>query len=41
MVIGIPALIFLHTFQVICIIVGGLKASDGRHFLYPLNLRLV
>jgi len=40
-VIGIPLLIAIHTFQVICIIIGGLKASDGRPFRYPLNLRLV
>ena len=39
--IGIPLLIALHTFQIICIIVGALKASDGRPFRYPLNLRLV
>jgi len=39
--IGIPLLIALHTFQVICIIVGALKGSDGRPFRYPLNLRLV
>jgi uncharacterized Tic20 family protein len=41
LLIGIPLLIALHTFQVVCIIVGGLKASDGRPFRYPLNLRLV
>jgi len=40
-VIGIPLLIAIHTFQVICIIVAALKASDGIHFRYPLNLRLV
>jgi uncharacterized Tic20 family protein len=39
--IGVPMLIGLHVFQVICIIVGALRASDGRHFKYPLNLRLV
>jgi len=41
LLIGIPLLICIHFFQVICIIVGALKASDGRHFKYPLNLRLV
>jgi len=44
-IILIPLLIaigaLIHTFQVICIIVGTLKASDGLHFRYPLNLRLV
>lgn len=39
--IGIPLLIALHAFQVICIIVAALRASDGRPFRYPLNLRLV
>jgi uncharacterized Tic20 family protein len=39
--IGIPLLIALHSFQVICIIIAALKASDGRSFRYPLNLRLV
>lgn len=40
-VIGFPLLVALHTFQIVCIIVGGLKAADGRPFRYPLNLRLV
>lgn len=31
----------IHVFQIICIIIGGLKAYDGRPFRYPLNLRLV
>jgi uncharacterized Tic20 family protein len=40
-VIGYPILLILHTFQVACIIIGGLTAADGRPFRYPLNLRLV
>jgi len=40
-VIGFPLLAALHIFQVVCIIIGALKASDGIHFRYPLNLRLV
>ena len=36
MVIGL-----IHVFHIICIIMGGVKASDGLHFRYPLNLRLV
>jgi len=44
-IILIPIMIVLiglfHVFHVICIIVGGLKASDGICFRYPLNLRLV
>jgi uncharacterized Tic20 family protein len=31
----------IHVFHIICIIVGGVKAGDGLHFRYPLNLRLV
>ena len=31
----------IHAFQIVCIIIGALKASDGRAFPYPLNLRLV
>jgi len=31
----------IHAFQIVCIIIGALKASDGRAFRYPLNLRLV
>ena len=34
-------LALLHAFHLICIIVAGLKASDGIPFRYPLNLRLV
>jgi hypothetical protein len=39
--IGFFLLAALHIFQVVCIILGALKASDGRPFRYPLNLRLV
>jgi uncharacterized Tic20 family protein len=31
----------IHVFHIICIIVGGVKAADGRPFRYPLNMRLV
>ena len=44
-IILIPIAIILmgliHVFHLICIIVGGVKAGDGRPFRYPLNLRLV
>jgi uncharacterized Tic20 family protein len=40
-----PIMIFviglIHVFHIICIIMGGVKASDGMPFRYPLNLRLV
>ena len=40
-VVGIPILILLHTFQVICIIIAAIKANDGVAFRYPLSLRLI
>jgi hypothetical protein len=40
-VIGIPILIGLHAFQVICIIIASIKAHDGVAFRYPLSLRLI
>lgn len=40
-VLGIPILIVLHTFQIICIIIASIKAHDGVAFRYPLSLRLI
>ena len=40
-VIGIPVLILLHAFQVICIIIAAIKANEGVAFRYPLSLRLI
>src|SRR5437899_8693183 len=39
--IGIPLLIGLHVFQIVCIIIAAIKAGDGVAFRYPLNLRLI
>ncbi len=39
--IAIMLIGLIHVFHIICIIIGGMKASDGRSFRYPLNLRLV
>jgi len=33
--------ILLHIFHVVCIVVGGVRAYEGRPFRYPLNLNLV
>jgi len=35
------ALSLIGAFHVICVIVAGLKAYEGRPFRYPLNLRLI
>lgn len=40
-IIGIPVLIGLHIFQIVCMIIGAIKANDGIAFRYPLNLRLI
>jgi len=40
-VIGIPILIVVHTFQIVCIIIAAIKAHDGVPFRYPLSLRLI
>jgi hypothetical protein len=39
--IGVFLLWAIHIFQVVCIVIAGLKGADGRSFRYPLNLRLV
>jgi uncharacterized protein len=39
--IGIPMLAALHIFQIVCIIIGAIKANDGVAFRYPLTIRLV
>lgn len=39
--IGFALLPALGVFHVVCVIIAALKASDGRGFRYPLNLRLV
>ena len=40
-IIGIPILIGLHLFQIICIVIAAIKANDGVAFRYPLSLRLI
>jgi uncharacterized Tic20 family protein len=40
-VIGIPILIGLHLFQVVCMIIAAIKANDGISFRYPATIRLV
>ncbi|MGA3171654.1 MAG: DUF4870 domain-containing protein [Chthoniobacteraceae bacterium] len=44
-IILIPVVVFLvaaiHIFHLICVIVAGIKAYEGRPFRYPLNLDLV
>lgn len=41
MVIGVPVLLGLHLYQIVCIIIAGIKASDGVAFRYPLTIRLI
>lgn len=40
-VVGIPILLILGTYQIICIIIAAIKANDGVAFRYPLTWRLV
>ena len=41
MIIGIPFLILLGVFQIVCMIIAAIKASDGVAYRYPLTLRLI
>ena len=40
-IIGIPLLIAILAFDLIMIIIAGLKANEGQRYRYPLTLRLV
>jgi uncharacterized Tic20 family protein len=40
-VIGIPLLIGLHVFLVVCMIIAAIKASDGIAFRYPACIRWI
>lgn len=40
-VVGIPLLIGLHLFQVVCMIIATIKSSSGIAFRYPATIRLV
>ena len=39
--IGIPLLIALGIFNLVCVIIATVKASNGELYRYPLNLRLI
>lgn len=39
--IALMLIALIHAFHLVCIIIGGLKAFDGRPFRYPLTIRLV
>jgi uncharacterized Tic20 family protein len=40
-VIGIPLLILIGLFNLLCIVMAAVKASEGTTYRYPLNLRLI
>jgi len=40
-VIGIPILIVIHAFQIVCMIIAAIKANEGVAFRYPLSLRFI
>ena len=40
-ILGIPILIGLGTFQVMCMIIAGIKAYEGVAFRYPLTIRFL
>lgn len=39
--VGIPLLIIIPIFGLVCIIKAAIKTSDGEHYRYPLTLRLI
>ncbi len=39
--IGIPLLMFFGTFNLVCILIGAIKANEGKPWRYPLTLRLI
>jgi uncharacterized Tic20 family protein len=39
--IGIPILVLLGLFNLLCVIMGAVKASEGVRYRYPFNLRLI
>jgi uncharacterized Tic20 family protein len=39
--IGFPLLIALYIFNMVCIIIGTVKASEGVTYRYPINFRLI
>ena len=40
-VIGIPILIALGLYQIVCMIIAAIKANEGVLYRYPLTLRLI
>jgi uncharacterized Tic20 family protein len=40
-VIGVPLLVALGIFDIVMIIIAGIKANDGEKYRYPVNIRLV
>ncbi|MBU0533176.1 MAG: DUF4870 domain-containing protein [Candidatus Omnitrophica bacterium] len=40
-VIGVPLLIALGIFDIVMIIIAGIKANDGEKYRYPVNIRLI
>lgn len=40
-VIGVPLLIGVWIFDLVCIIIAALKANEGQHYRYPLTIRLI
>ena len=40
-IIGIPILIFLSIFEVVCIVIASIKASQGEAFKYPLSIPFI
>jgi uncharacterized Tic20 family protein len=40
-VIGVPLLIGLGIFNLIMIIIAGIKANDGEKYRYPVNIRFI
>jgi hypothetical protein len=39
--IGIPILIVIGAFQIVCMIIAAIKANEGVAFRYPLSLRFI
>ncbi|MBN1109038.1 MAG: DUF4870 domain-containing protein [Bacteroidales bacterium] len=40
-IVGIPIIMFLLTFKVVCIIIASIKASKGETFRYPLSIPFI
>jgi uncharacterized protein len=40
-IIGIPLIIFLAIFRVVCIVIASIKASQGGVFKYPLSIPFI